>query len=183
MAFDRTESASALSLRAATPPADAGKEIMGRKALLSKIEGRHAMVDTDGPALELLVHSADIQDRDGTVSLLRQFRQRHPFVERIYVDSANNGDRVRGATSISIVKSETALLYPAAASISSGASLVTHAIHGRLSSPSGISPLRFRKRCRISETESLAHAAGSPANDPVAPSSPARWLQANDRVF
>ena len=59
---------------------DAGKKIMGRK--------RHAMVDTDGRALELLVHSADIQDRDGAVPLLKQSRQRHPFVERTYADSA-----------------------------------------------------------------------------------------------
>ena len=33
---------------------NAGKKIMGRKC--------HAMVDTDGRALELLVHGADVQD-------------------------------------------------------------------------------------------------------------------------
>jgi len=53
---------------------DAGKKVMGRK--------RHAMVDTDGRALELLVHPGDIRDRDGAVPLLRQSRSRHPFVER-----------------------------------------------------------------------------------------------------
>ena len=73
---------------------DAGKKIMGRK--------RHAMVDTDGRALQLLVHGADVQDRDGAVPLLRQSRQRHPFVERTYADSAYNSDRVRDATSITI---------------------------------------------------------------------------------
>lgn len=36
---------------------------MGRK--------RHAMVDTDGRTLELLVHGADVQDRDGAVPLPR----------------------------------------------------------------------------------------------------------------
>jgi transposase len=42
---------------------DAGKKIKGRK--------RHALVDTDGRALKLQVHAADIQDRDGAGPLLR----------------------------------------------------------------------------------------------------------------
>ena len=41
---------------------DAGKKIKGRK--------RHAMVDTNGRALRLHVHAADIQDRDGAGPLL-----------------------------------------------------------------------------------------------------------------
>ena len=73
---------------------DAGKKIMGRK--------RHAMVDTDGRALELLVHPADVQDRDGAVPLLRQSRRRHPFVERAFADSAYNSARVADATPITI---------------------------------------------------------------------------------
>lgn len=73
---------------------DAGKKVMGRK--------RHAMVDTDGRALELLVHGADIQDRDGAVPLLRKSRARHPFVERAFADSAYNSPRVRDATAIGI---------------------------------------------------------------------------------
>lgn len=73
---------------------DAGKKVMGRK--------RHAIVDTDGRALELLVRPADVQDRDGAVPLLRQSRRRHPFVERAFADGAYNGDRVADATSITI---------------------------------------------------------------------------------
>lgn len=73
---------------------DAGKKTMGCK--------RHAMVDTDGRALKLLVHGADVQDRDGAVPLLKQSRQRHPFVERTYADSAYNSHRVLDATSITI---------------------------------------------------------------------------------
>src|SRR3546814_10543616 len=46
---------------------DAGKKTMGRK--------RHAMVDTDGRALIILVHPADVQDRDGAVPLLQQSHQ------------------------------------------------------------------------------------------------------------
>ena len=45
---------------------DAGKKIKGRK--------RHAMVDTDGRALKLQVHAADIQDRSGAGPLLRASR-------------------------------------------------------------------------------------------------------------
>ena len=48
---------------------DAGKKIKGRK--------RHAMVDTDGRMLELLVHPADVQDRDGAVPLPKLSRSRH----------------------------------------------------------------------------------------------------------
>ena len=59
---------------------EVGKKVMGRK--------RHAMVDTDGRALKLLVHPADVQDRDGAVPLLKQSRSRHPFVERVFADSA-----------------------------------------------------------------------------------------------
>ena len=73
---------------------DAGKKVMGRK--------RHAMVDSDGRALKLLVHPADVQDRDGAVPLLRQSRPRHPFVERAFADSAYSSPRVANATSITI---------------------------------------------------------------------------------
>ena len=73
---------------------DAGKKVMGRK--------RHAMVDTDGRALELIVHPADIQHRDGAVPLLKRSRTRHPFVKLAYADSAYNSPRVEMATSICI---------------------------------------------------------------------------------
>src|SRR3546814_2420349 len=63
---------------------------------------RHAIVGSDGRALIILVHPADVQDRDGAVPLLQQSRQRHPFVARAYADSAYNSDRVRDATSITI---------------------------------------------------------------------------------
>lgn len=73
---------------------DAAKKILGRK--------RHAMVDTDGRPLGLLVHPADVQDRDGAVPLLKASRSRHPFVAKAFADSAYNSDRVANATSIDI---------------------------------------------------------------------------------
>src|SRR3546814_8751362 len=73
---------------------DAGKKTMGRK--------RHALVDTDGSALIILVHHADVQDRDGAVPLLQQSHPRHPFVARAYAASAYNRDRVRHDTSLTL---------------------------------------------------------------------------------
>ena len=73
---------------------DAGKKIKGRK--------RHAMVDTDGRALKLVVHAADIQDRDGAGPLLRASRPSWPFVLLAYADSAYQGPRVASASTIRI---------------------------------------------------------------------------------
>lgn len=50
---------------------DADKKIKDRK--------RHAMVDTDGRALVIQAHPADIRDRDGAVPLLKASRARFPL--------------------------------------------------------------------------------------------------------
>ena len=78
---------------------DGAKKIKGRK--------RHAMVDTDGRALVIHAHPADVQDRDGAVPLLQASRRcfpfvEFPFVELAFADSAYNADRVREATLITI---------------------------------------------------------------------------------
>jgi transposase len=73
---------------------DAGKKIKGRK--------RHVMVDTDGRALVLQVHPADVQDRDGAIPLLQASRRSFPFVELAFADSAYGAQRVADATSIAI---------------------------------------------------------------------------------
>ena len=73
---------------------DAGKKVKGRK--------RHAMVDTDGRALILLAHPADVQDRDGAIPLLKASRNSFPFVELAFADSAYDANRVRAATVIVI---------------------------------------------------------------------------------
>jgi hypothetical protein len=71
---------------------DAGKMIKGHKC--------HAMVDTDGRALVLQAHPADVQDRDGAVPLLQASRRSFPFIELAFAGSAYNADRARDATSI-----------------------------------------------------------------------------------
>jgi len=68
---------------------DAGKKVKGRK--------RHALVDTDGRALMLQVHPADIQDRDGAAPLLKASRDSFPFVELVFADSAYTGERLAKA--------------------------------------------------------------------------------------
>jgi short-subunit dehydrogenase involved in D-alanine esterification of teichoic acids len=58
---------------------DAGKKVTGRK--------RHILVDTLGLLLSVVVHPADIQDRDGVSEVLRQARRSFPFIERIFADA------------------------------------------------------------------------------------------------
>jgi putative transposase len=73
---------------------DAGKKIKGRK--------RHALVDTDGRALVIQAHPADIQDGDGAIPLLQASRGSFPFVELAFADSAYGAQRVKDATVIVI---------------------------------------------------------------------------------
>ena len=65
---------------------DAGKKVLGRK--------RHVLVDTQGLLLNVDVHAADIQDRDGAETLLRQARRRFPFIERIVADGGYAGPKM-----------------------------------------------------------------------------------------
>jgi len=73
---------------------DAGKKIKGRK--------RHALVDTDGRGLELQVHPASVQDRDGAPSVLQASRARFPFIQKVFADSVYTGERLAKATTIAI---------------------------------------------------------------------------------
>ena len=81
---------------------DAGKKIKGRK--------RHILVDTLGLLLNVVVHPADIQDRDGAFHLLRRARRLFPFIERIFADGAYAGRKMAmtvwrtGAWNLQIVK-------------------------------------------------------------------------------
>ena len=73
---------------------DAGKKIKGRK--------RHALVDTDGRGLQLQVHPAFVQDRDGAPSVLNASRARFPFIQKVFADSIYAGERLAKATTIAI---------------------------------------------------------------------------------
>jgi transposase len=59
-------------------------QIKGRK--------RHILVDTLGLLLNVVVHPADIQDRDGALHLLRSARRLFPFIERIFLLTADTRD-------------------------------------------------------------------------------------------
>jgi Transposase DDE domain len=59
---------------------DAGKKVKALK--------HHILVDTLGLLLNVVVHPADIQDRDGAFELLRQARRLFLFIERIFAMAA-----------------------------------------------------------------------------------------------
>jgi transposase len=71
---------------------DAGKKIKGRK--------RHALVDTDGRGLELQVHLASVQDRDGAPPVLKAPGARFPFIPKVFADSIYTAERIANATAI-----------------------------------------------------------------------------------
>lgn len=73
---------------------DAGKKIEGRK--------RHALVDSDGRALLVEPHTADVQDRDGGGAMLQISRDLFPFIEKVWADGGYNHERVTQATSITV---------------------------------------------------------------------------------
>ncbi len=62
---------------------DAGKKIKGRK--------RHILTDTCGFLVLILVHAADIQDRDGAVDVLKAIRQRFPWLRHVFADGGYAG--------------------------------------------------------------------------------------------
>ena len=68
---------------------DAGKRIKGRK--------RHALTDTLGLLIGLVVHHAGVQDRDGAPEVLRSVRARRPMLRHVYADGGYAGPRLRAA--------------------------------------------------------------------------------------
>ena len=63
---------------------------------------RHALVDTDGRALLVEPHTADVQDRDGGGAGLQISRGLFPFIEKVWADGGYNHERVTQATSITV---------------------------------------------------------------------------------
>ena len=68
---------------------DAGKKVKGRK--------RHIVTDTCCYLIFILVHAADIQDRDGAVDVLKAIRFRFPWLRHVFADGGYAGDKLRDA--------------------------------------------------------------------------------------
>ena len=68
---------------------DAGKKVKGRKI--------HALVDSEGLPMRVVVHSAEIQDRDGAGLILDRIRRRFPWLELIWADGGYNAWQVDAA--------------------------------------------------------------------------------------
>lgn len=66
---------------------DAGKKIKGRK--------RHIIVDTLGLMVGLMVHGADVQDRDGAPDLLKSIRHRWPWLLHVFADGGYAGEKLK----------------------------------------------------------------------------------------
>jgi len=68
---------------------DAGKKIKGRK--------RHILTDTIGLPVGMIVHPADIQDRDGAPALLARVRNSFPWLRHVFADGGYAGDKLQDA--------------------------------------------------------------------------------------
>lgn len=57
----------------------------------------HALVDTQGLPLRVVVHSAGVQDRDGAALVLDKIRNSFPWLELVWADSGYNAHQVNTA--------------------------------------------------------------------------------------
>jgi transposase len=67
----------------------AEKMIKGRK--------RHLITDTIGLLIGAVVHTADIQDRDGAPLVLALIRRAFPWLRHVFADAAYAGDKLKQA--------------------------------------------------------------------------------------
>ena len=67
---------------------DAGKKIKGRK--------RHILTDTLGNLVGLVIHAADVQDRDGAPAVLKSIRTRYPQLRHVFADGGYAGPKLKG---------------------------------------------------------------------------------------
>lgn len=68
---------------------DAGKRVKGRKI--------HALVDTEGLPLRVVIHSAGMQDRDGAALVLDRIRTRFPWLQLVWADAGYDARQVKAA--------------------------------------------------------------------------------------
>jgi transposase len=67
----------------------AEKMIKGRK--------RHILTDTIGLPVGMIVHPANVQDRDGAPDLLASVRNAFPWLRHVFADGGYAGDKLKGA--------------------------------------------------------------------------------------
>jgi transposase len=68
---------------------DAAKKVKGRK--------RHILTDTGGLLVSVVVHAADIQDRDGAPAVLATIRTAFPWLRHVFADAAYAGAKLEAA--------------------------------------------------------------------------------------
>jgi hypothetical protein len=68
---------------------DAGNKVFGRKG--------HILTGTFGLLLAVVVHPANVRDRDGGEELLREARRSFPFIERLIGDASYQGPKMAAA--------------------------------------------------------------------------------------
>ena len=68
---------------------DAAKKVKGRK--------RHIVTDTSGLLVGVVVHPADIQDRDGAGIVIQAIHDLFPCLRHLFADSVYNGPNLREA--------------------------------------------------------------------------------------
>jgi len=68
---------------------DAAKKVKSRK--------RHILTDTLGLLVGAIVHTADIQDRDGAPLLLASIRASFPWLRHVFADGGYAGDKLETA--------------------------------------------------------------------------------------
>lgn len=68
---------------------DAGKKVKGRK--------RHILTDTGGLLVGAIVHTADVQDRNGALGVLASIRAGFPWLRHLFADGAYAGEKLETA--------------------------------------------------------------------------------------
>ncbi len=68
---------------------DAGKKVKGRKG--------HMTVDVEGIPIEIQVHTADVQDRDGAPDVIFAMLEKVPTVTRLWADGGYQGPKLEQA--------------------------------------------------------------------------------------
>ena len=72
----------------------------------------HALVDTLGLPLRLIIHSAGIQDRDGATLLFNKVKRRFPWLECIFADAGYNAQQTYEAAAANTLRLEVVRRNP-----------------------------------------------------------------------